>query len=521
MSYRLLVLPPSETMTPRLLRKISDLVKGGATIVGSRPQRSPSLSDYPKCDEDVKRLSDELWGDCDGVKVKERRFGLGRVLCGISPEDILAQSGAGPDFGSRENLRYIHRTAGTTDIYFVSNPRPYAVTAMAGFRVTGKSPELWWPDTGRTEQAAMFQEKAGVTSVMLPLGPSGSVFVVFRKTAKSNPVLAVEYNGKSVLSLAAKPAPKIVVRKAMYGVLDDPTRTRDVQDKVQRLADGGDFSFEVARMAAGDDPAYGIVKTLIIEYTVDGKPATTTGTDPETVNLAATPGSSPPCELTSSGARLTLIARLPGQYTLVRAAGTKQVTVSDLPAALKIAGPWAALFPPNQGAPERIKLDRLASLSEHPDPGVKYFSGTATYRATFDLPKSFLAGGRTVSLDLGDVQVIAEVKLNGRNLGILWKPPFTVNVRNALKPAGNEIEVKVTNLWPNRMIGDEQLAEDSDRNPNGTLKSWPKWLQEGKPSPTGRYTFTSWRMWGKNEALLSSGLIGPVTLSVAREITIE
>lgn len=523
MSYRLLVLPASQTMTPRLLRKISDLVKGGATIVGSRPQRSPSLSDYPKCDEEVKRLGDELWADCDGVKVKERSFGVGRVLCGMSPEEILAQSGVRPDFSSGEFLRYIHRrTSGGTDIYFVSNPRPYAVTAMATFRVTGKSPEFWWPDTGRTEQPAMFQEKAGVTSVMLPLGPSGSVFVVFRKTAKSDPALAVEYNGKPVLSLAAKPAPKIVVRKAIYGVLDDPSRTRDVREKVQRIADGGDFSFEVARMAAGDDPAYGIVKTLIIEYTVDGKPATATGTDPETVNLASPPGSSPPCELISSGSRLTLIARQPGRYTLVRAGGGKRdITVSDLPAALKISGHWEVLFPPNQGALERIRLDRLISLSEHPEPGVKYFSGTATYRSTFDLPKGFLSDGRTVSLDLGDVQVIAEVKLNGRNLGLLWKPPFTVNVTHALRPAGNEIVVKVTNLWPNRMIGDEQLADDSDRNPNGTLKSWPKWLQEGKPSPTGRYTFTSWRMWTKDQALLISGLIGPVTLSVAREITME
>jgi len=345
---------------------------------------------------------------------------------------------------------------------------------------------------------------------------------VFRKTAKSDPALAVEYNGKPVLSFAARPAPKIVVRKAIYGVLDDPNRTRDVREKVQRIADGGDFSFEVARMAAGDDPAFGIVKTLVVEYTVDGKPATATGTDPETVNLASPPGSSMPSELTSSGSRLTLIARQPGRYALVRAGGSKRdITVSDLPAALKISGPWDVSFPPSQGAPQRIRLDRLISLSEHPDPGVKYFSGTTTYRSTFDLPKSFLAGGRTVSLDLGDVQVIAEVKLNGKNLGILWKPPFTVDVKNALRPAGNEIEIKVTNLWPNRMIGDEQLADDSDRNPNGTLKSWPKWLQEGKPSPAGRYTFTTWRMWKKDQALLSSGLIGPVTLSVAREITME
>ena len=64
----------------------------------------------------------------------------------------------------------------------------------------------------------------------------------------------------------------------------------------------------------------------------------------------------------------------------------------------------------------------------------------------------------------------------------------------------------------NRQIGDEHLPEDSDRNANGTLKSWPQWVQEGKPSPTGRYTFTDWRLWKKDDPLVESGLLGPVTI---------
>jgi hypothetical protein len=74
-------------------------------------------------------------------------------------------------------------------------------------------------------------------------------------------------------------------------------------------------------------------------------------------------------------------------------------------------------------------------------------------------------------------------------------------------------------LWINRLIGDEQLPEDSDRNPDGTLKSWPQWLTDGKASPTGRYTFTSWRLWKKNAALVPSGLLGPVTIRSAQQMT--
>jgi hypothetical protein len=151
---------------------------------------------------------------------------------------------------------------------------------------------------------------------------------------------------------------------------------------------------------------------------------------------------------------------------------------------------------------------------------VKYFSGTATYRTAFRVRPDFVSEQRRLDLDLGGVAALAEVKLNGKDLGVLWKPPFCADVTDVLKAGENHLEVRVTNLWPNRLIGDEQLPEDSQRNPDGTLKSWPEWLQQGKPSPTGRRTFTTWRLWKKTDALLDSGLLGPVQVIAAETVTL-
>jgi hypothetical protein len=160
------------------------------------------------------------------------------------------------------------------------------------------------------------------------------------------------------------------------------------------------------------------------------------------------------------------------------------------------------------------------SWSDPADPGVKYYSGAATYSRTIIVPAEILGNDRRMFLDLGKVQVIAEVKLNGNDLGILWKSPFRLDVTGRMKAGENKLEVKVVNLWPNRMIGDEQLPEDSRRDPNGNvygmrgpiLIEWPQWLLEGKPSPAGRHTFTTWPRWPKDSPLLESGLLGPVRL---------
>ena len=115
---------------------------------------------------------------------------------------------------------------------------------------------------------------------------------------------------------------------------------------------------------------------------------------------------------------------------------------------------------------------------------------------------------------------MAQPTLNGKELPILWKAPFVVDVTAALCPGMNTLAIRVVNLWPNRMIGDEQLPEDSPRTGGATVEKWPAWLLEGKRSPTGRFTFTSWRLWKKGEKLLPSGLLGPVTLRTTVRVAI-
>lgn len=503
MSYRVLVLPESQTMTPALLRKIVELVAAGATVVGPRPIKSPSLTDYPNCDAAVKRLADELWGQ-------------GRIFSEITPEKVLAQAGVRADFISEPRMRSIHRATDGTDIYFVSNYQPYDLEAMCTFRVSGRQPEFWWPETGRIEHAAIWHEEDGAISLPLRLGPSASVFVVFRQGVdRFDPIVAMTRGGKSLLPTANK-GPRIIVERAVYGVLDDLKRTRDVRTKLQKLVEAGDFSFQVARMAEGDDPAFMVVKTLVAEGKADGKPFKISGKDPETLYLASViPASEPAVEVRfGAGRQLTLQAGQSGRYELKTSCGqTQQVDVPTLPAPLEVRGPWEVRFARGWGAPEKITLDTLGDWSKHSDAGVKYFSGIATYRTTFNwTPPQSRAPTLKFGLDLGKVAVMADVKLNGQHLGVLWKPPFRVDVTKGLKSGANSLEVRVVNLWVNRMIGDEQLPEDSERNPNGTLKSWPRWLLEGKPSPGGRYTFASWRQWKKDSPLQESGLIGPVIL---------
>jgi hypothetical protein len=151
-----------------------------------------------------------------------------------------------------------------------------------------------------------------------------------------------------------------------------------------------------------------------------------------------------------------------------------------------VQGSWDIAFQPNRGAPEKITLDSLVSWHLNADAGVKYFSGTAVYTKNIQAQADWFKTGAKLWLDLGDVKNIAEVSINGKALGTVWKPPFRLEVTSALKPGANALEIKVTNLWVNRLIGDQQ------------------------PDVAKKYTYTAQQFYRADSPLLPSGLLGPV-----------
>jgi hypothetical protein len=165
-----------------------------------------------------------------------------------------------------------------------------------------------------------------------------------------------------------------------------------------------------------------------------------------------------------------------------------QLPGEKLPTPLNVEGTWTLSFPPGRGAPAEVKLDRLGSWTDHTDEGVKHFSGTASYTIDIDVPSQIDGASLRTELDLGEVKNIAELRVNDGPTQLLWTKPFRVDVTDQLRVGRNRIEVRVTNLWPNRLIGDLSLPEDR------------------------RTTWATYSHFKPDSPLLPSGLLGPVQL---------
>ena len=577
MSFRLLALPESATMRPGLLKKIGELVKAGATVVGTPPKRSPSLTNFPKCDTEVQDLARAIWGETDLKQSGEHPFGKGRVFWGKSLKEILTTLGSKPDFESSLNLGFIHRHSDSEDIYFVANQKEEAMATTAAFRVGDKAPELWWPDSGRIERPAVYEVADGIVRLPLSFGPAGSVFVVFRNKAASRAerIVSVTRNGKEVLGTTVKPQVTEVVGdnpgNFSYAVWakpgDDTTLIGEANSGIVGFYEkrndvffpthGGSFGSDPAN--AGCGLAVGRNGVSVFEHGADyfaprlvhaasltdwthvtvvyrdGQPSlylngvlARTGlksshkvhfgagsagdakyrgelsaikavarplNEAEIISLMTAmekpeKGSGAmPVQLTRNRAgRIIAQGGEPGDYELKFADGRiRAFKVSSAATPVEITGPWDVSFAPGRGAPEKIAFDQLTDWTKRPEDGIKHFSGKATYRRTFAVPAPRQPGTATI-LDLGQVNDIAVVRVNGKELATLWMPPYRLDITAAVKPGANTLDVDVVNTWNNRLAGDAALPAEQ------------------------RCTSITAATVTKDTPLLPAGLVGPVYL---------
>jgi hypothetical protein len=190
-----------------------------------------------------------------------------------------------------------------------------------------------------------------------------------------------------------------------------------------------------------------------------------------------------PLELDPCGAVFVIFRKVIGTDTR----GTSASNYPALTPHLELDGAWDVRFDPEWGGPANVRFDELTDWTQHSELGIKYYSGTATYRKTFALPEA-PENGRQLILDLGQLHELAEVRVNGQNLGVVWTKPARVNISRALRAGDNELEVSVVNLWPNRLIGDASLPDEK------------------------RFTETNMRKFVATSPLLPSGLLGPVKI---------
>jgi hypothetical protein len=379
-------------------------VAAGATIIAGKPEQSPSLEHYPTCDRDITATSRELWGDCDGVRIQEHRFGKGRIVCHGNLQSVLSELHVGPDVeSSAAEIEWVHRQALGLDIYFLSNQSSSSFSADVSFRVSDRIPELWHADTGTIEDAPVWMQKSNRTSVTIDFDPCGSVFVIFRRRVSDSAA-------------------------AITKIVPPPQNQHEL-----------------------------------------------------------------PLIVSCSGGRYQCWSSVTQDWTFTMSSGRViRASASNVPEAITIRGPWTVEFLNQTGRSRTEQFEELSSWSQHPDEDVRFFSGTARYSTKFSAPASSLPAGSRFFLELGEIAWMARVRLNGKDLGTMWKPPFRMEITRAMFPGSNELSIDVTNTWKNRLIGDEALPLDERST----------WLLFDQAHPA------------KDGQLDIAGLIGPVQLRI-------
>ena len=563
MSYRVLVLPEVPTMTPALLRKVKELVKAGATVIGPPPLKSPSLSGYPKCDAEVGKLAGEIWGRGDG---KEGNDGKGTDGSTRAPQHSNTPRAARhviweaafktPESASSlenplEHAKWIWYSEGNPAVsapvgkrYFRRSftlERKEDIESARVFMTADNSFELWvngrragkgdnFHVASSLDIKRMLRTGDNVLAVAAengdttpnPAGLIGTLVVKFRNghaltvttdkdwqaaeaiTGKWTTVTNASSNWSAALELGP-------IGMAPWGQVDKPNPEPDVfcdfsvvSTLLGKLGVSPDFESEgpvrythrhskeadIYFVANRDDRKVEASCT----FRVSGKAPELW--DPLTGQTRDLP------DFMSRDGRTTVPMRFePAQsfFVVFRKAFAKESLIGsrNFPMAVKVAeltGPWGVSFDPKWGGPEKVTFETLGDWTKRTEDGIKFYSGKAIYRKTFDAPNA--PRGQRMYLDLGVVKNLAQVRLNGQDLGVVWCAPWRVDITAAVKARDNQLEIAVANLWPNRLIGDQSLPSEK------------------------RLTWTTWNPFKKDSPLLESGLVGPVTLLTEKEVTV-
>lgn len=538
MSYRVLVLPKLETMTPALLRKVKELVEAGATVLGPRPLKSPSLSGYPGCDDEVKQLAAEVWGDCDGKTVVEQARGKGRVIWDAGPQESLAQQQRSPLDGAKwiwypegqpaasapVAKRFFRRAVNLENDAKVESAR-VLMTADNSFVLFVNGHEAGSGDnfheTCSMDVTSLL--KPGVNALAVaaenggetpnPAGLIGTLVVKFHDGRvlevptdgnwQSATTAAGDWTTAAAAAATGWVAAMELGPRGMMpwrhqgGAVSGPQQYGDFAVVANVLRKTGvppdfeaDHNLRYTHRHTDDADMYFIANGGNEElranctFRVSSKTPEiwnpVTGEQRVAAAYEQTDGrTSMPLEFAPHGS-LFVIFRKPADV-----AQAKGRNFPEFKPLQELGGPWTVQFDPRWGGPAAIEFPKLISWSAHAEDGIKFYSGTAVYRKTFPLHAKPQSG---VFLDLGQVHVVAQVQLNGKDLGVVWTPPYRVDITDAVRLGENQLAISVANLWPNRLIGEQSLP------------------------PEKRLTSTTWNPFGKDSPLLESGLLGPVRL---------
>lgn len=528
MSYRLLVLPRFQTMTPRLLAKIVNLVEAGATILGAPPEKSPSLSNYPECDRQVRELAARLWPS--GETLPERRIGQGRVIydSGAGHQEVanpLAQakwiwsSSADATASSNSIVRFRRE-------FSLDDPRSVETATMT--ITADKSYEL--SCNGRFVLRGNAVERARRVDVSSLLRSGGNRFDVVatanrEKSGQSGLIasLSVVRRGGNKVTLSTdrqwtasttesgpwSPAVELgSYEMAPWRLNDASIEQADIYPSYAVTADllgrmGIDPDFEADALLRSIHRSDGGEDFYFIANGESSPQAATcrfrvTGRQPEWWDALTGERRDLPQFSESSGRTEIPIRLEPFESGFIvfrkpaaRPSSGRGANFPGFKTVVELAGPWEVAFDPRWGGPERTVFSDLEDWSKRSEPGIRYYSGKATYKKVFDCGPLDL--GAAHALSLGTVANIASVRLNDRDLGIVWCVPWRITIpANLLRASGNKLEIVVANLWANRLIRDSNLPPDQ------------------------RLTWTTCNPFRPDDALLPSGLMGPVTLEASR-----